>query len=134
MRGLPIVAGSCALGASIERATARRSAHIPAEPVARDASAPIATVLPALAACSYWQSPTPSSCVSCVVTARTFPSGSCGIAFDDARSACQFACLTSDSCSQLVSSCPPSTACTTALDNYQGCIYDSCLSFCPLTE
>jgi len=106
----------------------------PAEPVARNASAPIATVLPALAACSYWQSPTPSSCVNCVIAARTSPSGICNNEFYNAASACVSACLTSDWCSQLGSSCNSFPACTTALDNYQGCIYDKCYNVCPLVE
>ena len=104
----------------------------PAEPVARGASAPIASVLPALVACSYWQSPAPPDCMSCVDTARNFPSGICSSAFNSAINACQ--CVTGDTCTQLMSGCTPSAACTAALDDYQGCIYDRCLSSCPLAE
>lgn len=106
----------------------------PAEPVGRDANVPIATVLPALPSCSYWQLPLTLGCVNCVVSARMSGSGNCQFAFSDTVNACQFACLTADSCSQLVSTCTPSAACTTALDRYQACIYDNCLSSCPLAE
>ena len=103
----------------------------PAESAERAASAPIAAVKPALAVCSYWQSPTPSSCANCVSAAAN---GVCNLSFFTATADCQFACLSQDTCPQIVPSCTPSATCTTDLDTYQTCIYEQCLSSCPLTE
>ena len=102
----------------------------PAEPAERDASAPIGPVRPALAVCSYWQSPTPPNCAGCVNGAIN---NVCSGAFNAMTSTCS--CLTPDSCPQLASPmCAPSADCTAALDAYQTCIYDQCFNFCPLAE
>jgi hypothetical protein len=103
----------------------------PAEPVERDASAPIGPVRPALAVCSYWKSPTPPNCANCVTGVA---SGTCSVAFNAMADACQFSCVTSDSCPLLIPMCMPIADCATALDAYQTCIYEQCFSFCPLAE